>query len=148
MAVKEFIVQRIRLFFILTVLILIAQCVIGSVFAPEQTLHYSDLTSPLTIAALCILPTAVTFSRKKLTLKQVLIRHAIQLALIEGVILLLAFTSDAIDSGRPVVLLTLMGATLIIYVLAVFFIWLGQLSESRKMTVQLHRMQENAAENN
>ena len=149
MTVKEFIARRIKLFFILTVLILVAQAIIGTIAAPGQSLHirYIDLLSPLYMAALCILPTVVTFSRKKLTAKQMLIRHAIQLVLIEGVMMLIAFTSASIDSSRPAVLLLIGGAVLIIYVLAIFLIWLGQVSESKKMTAQLHALQQNAEEN-
>lgn len=140
MTVKEFIIQRIRLFFFLSVMILIAQCVIGSILAPDQVLHYRDLTSPLMIAGLCILPTIVMFSRKKLSLGQVLIRHAIQLVLIEGVVMLIF----SIGSERPAILLLIAGATFVIYILAVLCIWLGQVSESKKMTAQLHQLQHNA----
>lgn len=148
MTIKEFIIQRIRLFFFLTAMILLAQFAVGSVLAPDQAIHYRDLISPFTMAGLCILPTVVTFSRKKLSVKQVLIRHAIQLVLIEGVMMLIVLMSKGIDSDRPAVMLLLAGVTLVIYVLAVGFMWLGQLSESKKMTAQLHQLQQNAEENN
>ena len=44
-------------------------------------------------------------------------------------------------------LLLIGGAVLIIYVLAIFLIWLGQVSESKKMTAQLHALQQSAEEN-
>ena len=149
MSLKEFIEKRVKLFFILSVMILIAQAIIGMIAAPGKSLHirYIDLLSPLYMAGLCILPTVVTYSRKKLTAKQMLVRHAIQLVLIEGVMMLIAFTSDAIDSSRPAVLLLIGGAVLLIYVLAVLFLWLGQVSESKKMTAQLHQLQQNAERN-
>ena len=46
------------------------------------------------------------------------------------------------DSSRPAVLLLIGGAVLVIYVLALLIIWLDQLSASRKMTEQLHVLQE------
>lgn len=146
MTLKEFIISRIRLFFFLTVMILIAQSVVGAIAEPGVSLHirYIDLISPLYIAGLCTLPTVVTFSRKKLSLKGMLIRHAIQLVLIEGVMMLIAFTSAAIDTSRPAVLLLIGGAVFVIYVLAVAVMWLGQVSESKKMTAQLHSLQQNA----
>ena len=144
MTVKEFIISRIKLLFFLTVMILVAQSIIGTIAEPGTALHirYIDLLSPLEMAALCTLPTLVSFSRKKLTMKQVLIRHAIQLVLIEGVMMLTAFHSSSIDSNRPEVLLLIAGATFVIYVAAVFIIWLDQLSVSRKMTMELHELQE------
>lgn len=141
MTVKEFIISRIKLFFFLTVMILIASCAIGSLLAPDQELRYSDLWNPVMIAGLCIIPTLATFSRKKLSLKQMLVRHIIQLVLIEAVILLV---TPALSSGRFIDAILIAGATLIIYALAVFLMWLGQVSESKKMTAQLHQLQEKA----
>ncbi len=146
MTVKEFLMQRLRLFLFLTVMILIAQSVVGTIAAPGVSLHirYIDLLSPLYMAGLCILPTVVTFSRKRLSVRQVLIRRSIQLALIEGVIMAIVFTSDKIDSSRPSVVALIAGATLLIYALAVLFVWFGQRSESQRMTAQLRRLQEKA----
>ena len=148
MTVKEFLLNRLKLFFFLSVMILIAQSVIGTIAAPGQSLHirYIDLLNPLEVAALCIVPTVVTYSRKKLSVKQVLIRRAIQLVLIEGVMMLIAFKSEAIDSGRPAVLLLIAGAVLVIYVLALTIAWLGQVAESKKMTAQLLQLQQRAEE--
>ena len=98
--------------------------------------------SPLYIAALCILPTVVTYSRKKLTLKQMLVRLAIQLVLIEGVMFVIAFTSDTIDTSRPDVIALIAGAVFVIYVFGVLMMWLSQLHESKKMTEQLHALQQ------
>lgn len=146
MTVKEFIVSRIRLFFFLTVMILLAQSIVGTVAEPGVSLHirYIDLLSPLYMAGLCTLPTVVTYSKKKLSIKQVLIRHAIQLVLIEGVIMLISFTSPSIDTKRPEVIFLIGGIVLVIYVLAVLMMWLGQVSESKKMTAQLHVLQQSA----
>jgi hypothetical protein len=150
MTVKEFIVSRIRLFFFLTVMILVAQSIIGTLAEPGISLHirYADLLSPLYMAALCTLPTVVTFSRKKLSFNAMLIRHAVQLVLIEGVMMLIIFTSPAIDTSRPAMPLLIGGTVLVIYVLAVLMMWLGQVSESKKMTAQLHHLQESAEKEN
>ncbi len=146
MTVKDFIVSRIRLFFFLTVMILLAQSIVGTVAEPGVLLHirYIDLLSPLYVAGLCTLPTVVTYSRKKLSVKQVLIRHAIQLVLIEGVMMLISFMSPSIDTKRPELILLIGGTVLVIYVLAVLMMWLGQVSESKKMTAQLHALQQSA----
>ena len=141
MTLKEFVLRRIQLFFFLSVLILIAQAIIGTIVEPGETLHgrYTDLLTPLWIAALCILPTVVTYSRKKLTLKQMLIRHAIQLVLIEGVMFVIAFANGLID---PNVMIMIAVAVFAIYCLSILMIWLGQLRESKKMTEQLIKLQQ------
>ncbi len=141
MTVKEFLLKRLQLFFFLSTMILIAQAVIGTIAEPGETLHgrYIDLLSSVWIAALCILPTVVTYSRKKLTVKQMLLRHAIQLVLIEGVMFVIACTNGLRDFK---VLILIVAAVFVIYALSLLMIWLGQLRESKKITEQLHRLQQ------
>lgn len=144
MTVKEFLLKRLQLFFFLSVLILVAQAVIGTIVEPGVTLHirYIDLLSSIEIAALCILPTVVTFSRKKLTLRQMLIRHALQLVLIEGVMFVIAYTNGLYSPEHPEIPFLIAAAVLVIYVLSILMSWLGQLRESKKMTEQLHKLQQ------
>lgn len=141
MTVKEFILRRVQLFFLLTTMILIAQAVIGTIVEPGETLRgrYLDLLTPLWIAALCIVPTVVTYSRKKLTCRQMLIRHAIQLVLIEGVMFVIAYTNGLTD---PKVLLLIAAAVFVIYGFCIFILWLGQLRASKRMTEQLRKLQQ------
>ena len=144
MTIKEFLLKRLQLFFFLSVMILIAQAVVGTIVEPGETLHirYIDLLSPLFIAALCTVPTLVTYSRKKLTVRQLLIRHAIQLVLIEGVTFVIMYATGTVDFERPWVIALISVSVLVIYVLSLLMIWLSQLHESKIMTEQLHALQQ------
>ena len=144
MTIKEFLLKRLQLFFFLSVMILIAQAVVGTIVEPGETLHirYIDLLSPLFIAALCTVPTLVTYSRKKLTVRQLLIRHAIQLVLIEGVTFVIMYTTGTVDFEHPWVIALISVSVLVIYVLSLLMIWLSQLHESKIMTEQLHALQQ------
>ncbi len=144
MTIKEFLLKRLQLFFFLSVMILIAQAVVGTIVKPGETLHirYIDLLSPLFIAALCTVPTLVTYSRKKLTVRQLLIRHAIQLVLIEGVTFVIMYTTGTVDFEHPWVIALISVSVLVIYVLSLLMIWLSQLHESKNMTEQLHALQQ------
>lgn len=141
MTVKEFLLRRLQLFFFLSVMILIAQAIIGTIVEPGVTLHirYIDLLSALRIAALCILPTVVTYSRKKLSAKQMLVRHIIQLLLIEGVMFVF-IRLNGLFSPRVAVLIGI--AVFVIYALSILIAWLQQLHESKKMTEQLKALQQ------
>jgi len=141
MEFKRFLVNKLILFFMLSTLITVAVFLIGSAFDSDARFGYGALLSPIKYAALCLLPTLVTWSRHELTTKQLLLRKALMLVLLEAVILLIAFTSPAIDTGSTEVVLTIAGSVLVIFVLANLFIWLHESAEAKKMNVDLARFQ-------
>jgi len=99
------------------------------------------MLSPLRYAALCLLPTLVTWSRRELSPKATLFRKALMLVLLEGDILLLAFTSPNIDTDRVEVVLALAGSVLVIFVLVHLFLWLKDSAEAKKMNWDLESFQ-------
>ena len=124
MELKRFLVNRLILFFILSTLIAVAVSLIGSTFDADASLNYGSLLKPMEYAALCMLPTLVTFSRRELSPKAMLLRKAWMLLLLEAVILFIAFTSPGIDTGSAGVVLTIAGSVLVIFVLANFLLCL------------------------
>ena len=141
MEFKRFLVNKLILFFMLSTLITVAVSLIGSAFAGDSRLGYGALLTPIGYAALCMLPTLATWSRRELSPKALLLRKALMLALLEGVMLFIAFTSDAIDSDRPEVVLVIAGSVLVIFVLVHLFLWLKDSAEARKMNLALARFQ-------
>ena len=69
-----------------------AQGSLGNAIEPDRVLYYKDFSSTFVIAFLCMLPTVVLYSKKELSINQMIIRHAIQFALIETIMLTLAIT--------------------------------------------------------
>ena len=134
---KRFLVNRLILFFILSTLIAVAVSLIGSAFDGEAGLPYEALLMPLKYAALCMLPTMATYSRRELSPKAMLLRKALMLLLLEAVILFIAFTSPGIDTGSAKVVLTIAGSVLVIFVLANLLLWLKDSAEARTMNRDL-----------
>lgn len=141
MEFKRFLVNKLILFFMLSTLITVAVVLIGSAFDPEAQFGYKDMLVPIEYAALCMLPTFVTWSKRELSPKALLVRKAIMLVLIEGVILFIAFTSDVIDTSRIGVVLTIAGSVLVIFVLANLFVWLKDAAEAKKLNRELEAFQ-------
>ena len=139
MDLKRFLINRLILFFILSTLIAIAVSLIGSAFDPGARLSYASLLMPMEYAALCLLPTLVTYSRRELSPKAMLLRKALMLILLEGVILFIAFTSPSIDTGSAKVVLTVAGSVLAIFVLANLLLWLKDSAEAKTMNRDLER---------
>lgn len=141
MEFKRFLVNKLILFFMLSTLITAAISVIGSAFDADARFGYDSLMTPIEYAALCMLPTLVTYSRRELSTKEILARKALLLVLLEGVILFIAFTSSVIDTGNIHVLLSLAGSVLVIFALANLFLWLKDSAEAKKLNCDLARFQ-------
>lgn len=141
MEFKRFLVNKIILFFMLSTLITVAVSLIGSAFDGGTRFGYDTLLTPIKYAALCMLPTLVTWSKHELTPRQMLVRKVLMLVLLEAVILIIAFTSPVIDTGRIQVVLTIGGSVFIIFVLANLFNWLRDSAEAKKMNRDLAAFQ-------
>ena len=137
MEFKKFLIEKLTLFFMMSTLITAAVSLIGSAYDKDALFGYDALLSPLRYAALCILPTFVTWSRHELSLGELLLRKALMLVLLEGVMLYIAFTSPVIDTDRIRVVLTLMGSVLIIFLLVNLFLWLRDSAEAVRMNQDL-----------
>ena len=142
MQAKHFLVRTLTLFFMLSTLITVAISVIGSAFAPEGSVPYADMLTPLRVAGCCVLPTLVMYSRRELTRREILWRMGLELVLIEAVVLLLAFTSPVIDTGRPAVVLSIAVSVPVIFGLVCLFGWLWNSVQANRMSAELHRFQQ------
>ena len=142
MDLKQFLIQRLSLFFMLTTMITLVICAFGLCLDADARFGYNELLTPVRIAALCVIPTLVTYSRRELSPRQMKVRMALELVLIEAVVLGIAFTSPVIDTGRAAVVLAIAGSVLGIYVLARLFSWLHDSAEARKMNDELARFQQ------
>lgn len=143
MTIKEFITSRIQLFFFLVTMILMAQILLGNAIEPDRVLYYKDFIGTFKMAGLCIIPTFVTYSKKELTLKQMLFRHVIQFALIEGVMIALAISGIENSPQKVSSIVSICVAVAVIYALAISVMWFRQNLESKKLTKLLKNIQNN-----
>lgn len=141
MEFKQFLIERLMLFFTLTTLITVAIFILGSSFDPEATFGYDAFLSPILFAGACVCPTLVTYSKHELNVRQLLLRKTIELFLIEAVVLSIAFYVPTIDTGRPVVVGTLFISVFIIYIVTDLLDWLKDSMEAKKMSEDLIRFQ-------
>ncbi len=142
MEFRRFLVNKLILFFALSTLITVAVSLIGSVFDSGAQFGYGTMLMPIKYAALCMLPTFVTYSRRELSPGALLFRKALMLVLLEAVMLVIAFTSKAIDTDRIEVVLVITGSVLVIFVLANFFLWLKDSAEAKRLNLELAEFQE------
>ena len=140
MTIKEFLISRIQLYFLLVTLIFAVSMIIGMIFTPGQELYYYQLIGPFFLAALCVLPTFITYSRKEPTVRQVVLRNIIRLILIEGIALTQIQPPE--QENQVLFRILLAAAVLIVYLLASLMMWLRRVRQSGMMTEQLKILQE------
>ena len=140
MTIKEFLISRIQLYFLLVTLIFAVSMIIGMIFTPGQELYYYQLIGTFFLAALCVLSTFITYSRKEPTVRQVVLRNIIRLILIEGIVLTQIQPPE--QENQVLFRILLAAAVLIVYLLASLMMWLRRVRQSGMMTEQLRILQE------
>ncbi len=140
MTLKRFLLMHLQLYCVLVTLIFAASFIVGVIFTPEQELRYSQLIDPFVTAALCVLPTCITYFKKEPTLPQYIIRHMIQMVLIEALVLWMISPPEGVDNTLFSLMIGVI--VLVIYVLAKLVIWLQKTQESKKLTEQLKSLQQ------
>lgn len=143
MTFKELILSRLQLFFFLVSAILLTQIILGNAIEPDKVLHYKDLVGTFEMAGLCILPTFLVFSKKEPTLKQILVKEAIQLVLIEGIMFTVSIIGIESSPKKAFSVTMICVSVVVIYVLSVLLIWYCQNLESKKLTGFLKEFQNN-----
>ena len=141
MNLKQFLIRKLMLFFALSTLITVAVYILGVLFDPEARFGYDGFLSPLIYAGACVLPSLVTWSKRELKPREMLLREMMQFLLTEAVVLGLAFRSRVIDTSRSEVVLGIAGSVLVIYLLVFLFSWLVNSVQARQVNDQLQAFQ-------
>lgn len=141
MGIKQFLVRKLSLFFMLTTLITVAIVILGSQLDSNARFGYDGFLSPLIYAGCCVIPSLVTYSKRELRPREWIAREALQFLLTEVVVLALAFRSRAIDTSRTSVVLGIAGSVLVIYLLVFLFSWLVNSAQAKQVNEELQEFQ-------
>lgn len=85
---REFLSKMFRVFLIAHLCISINVAIVGHLLEPDAQLTYLSFWGPVVMAALCILPSLILYSRHKLSIKEVIFRRALQVLFIEAIVLI------------------------------------------------------------
>ena len=120
---KSKIMEALISFCVCTSCITILEGVLGMLFFPEIKLDYGAFFSPPLFGAFSVLLGAVTYSKREQSVREVLIRRALHLLLIEAMVFGLNYASGFVFS--TVVAVSLALGIAIIFVLVYLIIWLN-----------------------
>ena len=141
MNLRQFLLRKLMLFFTLSTLITVAIYILGASLDPAARFGYTGFLSPLIYAGACVIPSLVTWSKRELKPRELLLRELLQFLLTEAVVLGLAFRSDVIDTSRPAVVLGIAGSVLVIYLLVFLFSWLVNSAQAKQVNQELQAFQ-------
>ncbi|NLG05876.1 MAG: hypothetical protein GX567_18935 [Clostridia bacterium] len=138
---KEFAKSILLSFFIIVTLINIATSVLGMIFVPEARFGYEAFLSPLVYGLFSLIPYIVMYSRKELTVKELVIRKILQLISIELILLFIAFGFSGIQSSDYGIIFGFTFSILVIYLLVHVINWILDMKTAEKMNVDLQNYQ-------
>ena len=139
MSKKECMGQVCISFFVVVTCINLGMAFMGMIYAPDTRFGYEALLFPVFYGFLGILPSAVLYSRKELTVKQMLLRKIIQLILIEAIMVGIVFFLGGTDFST---LLPFMIMVLAVCLAAEGILWLAADKKVKKLNAQLKRFQD------
>ena len=141
MKLKERLINTIRLYFMLVTLITVLLIVLGLALDSDRVFGYEAFFSPLIYATISVVPCFFLNTSRELSIPALLIRRGVTLAIIEAVILTLAFNAKSIPTENPAVVIGIAGGIVVVYVLACVFEYIFERSQAARLTQDLERYQ-------
>lgn len=111
----------------------------GVLFYPEERLDYGAFFSPPVFACVSVLFGIVTWSKKELSMRQILVRRVFHLLLIEGMIFGLNYAAGTVFPINVSVVLAL--GIAIVFVAVYVILWLNDKKSARLFNEKLKEYQ-------
>lgn len=140
---KELIRDMVNTYFMLVTMISGVMLVLGMYFMPDASFGYEAFKMPLIYAAFGTLPNIVMYSKRELTMKQLLFRKTIQLILVEVIVVAVAVPAEVIKEGKTELIMSLVISILFVYILTHLIDWYQNYLAAKKMTEELLAFQRN-----
>ena len=139
---KERLIQALRLYTLLVTLITVLIIILGKLLDRDRTFSYDAFFSPLIYALIGTAATLVTRSDRELSVRNLIIRKAISLLLIEGAVIFIALNADTIPTEKSWVLSGLVLGVFVTFVLTHVILYFIDRKEAEKLSADLSRYQE------
>ena len=139
---REHIKNNIMSFFIIVTLVNIAIFVSGMILAPDEKLDYTAFIVPVIDGLLGVIPGLVMYSKRELTVKQIIVRDIIQLASVELIIYFFSFGFRSLTTEDLPRLLAVVGSVAVVYVGVVAIMYALDIRTAKKMTDDLKAFQQ------
>lgn len=129
-------------YFISVTLINVAIYVTGTMFRPEQKFGYDAFLSPLIFGFLTVIPSFIMYSKKELTVRQLLFRKGIQLLLDIVIVLAVIFAGNEMNRDTVNAAVGVSVSIVIVFAAVLGIEWLLERRTAKELTEQLSAFQE------
>lgn len=146
MSTKMFLKNIVYTYFIIVTLVVVATYVLGILFRPDQTFGYEAFLSPLIYGFFGILPTIVMYSKKELSIKQLIVRKILQLVILEVILMIVAFYDAGAFASNPGLLIGFGLSVLIIFVMTHIISFVLDCAQAKELNKSLLLFQEEEKE--
>lgn len=141
MSFKEFMKSVAETYFVIVTLIVLATYILGMMFRPDAVLTYEAFLSPLIYGLLGVIPAFLMYSKKELTVGQLLWRKALQLVCIEAVLVFFGFGARVLSRDNLSLVLSFMLSVFVIFVLAHLITYILDKEQARQLNKALGEFQ-------
>ena len=139
---KERIREAAGSYFISVTLINAAMLILGSLLSPQQRFGYEAFLYPLIYGLIGIIPGLIISTDKELSVKQLLIRKAMQMLLIIVLLLAFMFGDDPLNRQTIFMAAAVALSVVVIYILVNVIMWMLDARTAKSMTEDLKRFQQ------
>ena len=146
MSFREHLKDMAESYFISVTLINVAVFATGIIFRPEDKFGYDALLMPLIYGALTVIPGLVMYSKKELTIKQMIVRKAIQLLMDIAIIIGVVFGGSELTGSNIAAAASVAASIVIVFVLVHIICWLLDKRTAAQLTEQLNEFQKRNSE--
>ena len=128
-------------YFISVTLINVAIFATGTLFRPEQRFGYEAFLSPLIFGFLTVIPTLIMYSKKELSVRQLLFRKAIQLILDIVIVIAVIFAGNDMNSDTVSAAIGVSVSIIVVFAAVHVIEWMLEKRTAKQLTEQLAAFQ-------
>lgn len=119
---KDFLKKCLMEFFIIVTCISVVIGVIGLIYEPTKRFGYEAYFSPLIFGAISTVSSFVTYSKKELTVKQMIFRNVLQLMVLECMILITGYSFGIMKD--KMILSSVAISVIVVFIAVQFISWI------------------------
>lgn len=147
MSLKDFAKQQLFDFFVITTFCNVAIFVLGSMYKNGNMFSYEVLLVPLLYGFFGTLPSWILYSKKELTMKQMLIRKVFQFVALEILLTFVTFHGGNLKKENITVIISFMISVLAVSVCVSLVSWMLETREAKILTEELINYQSASSDN-
>ena len=132
-------------YFIAVTLINIAIFITGMMFRPDERMGYDAFLSPLLFGFLTVIPTVIMYSKKELSIRQLLFRKAIQLIMDIVIVIGAIFAGNELNRETITAALGVAISIIIVFIAVHLIEWMLEKRTAKQLTEELAAFQKRNA---